>query len=70
MTPPPDRRILMADQFMPAVYSLIEAVADGKIAEGECDWRHDTDEVEIVVSVVVRSEIRHIRVQDHPTDGR
>lgn len=51
---------------MPAVYSLIEAVAEGKIAEGEVEWHDDRDEVEVSVAVSVRREVKHIVM---PTSG-
>lgn len=60
----------MTDQFMPAVYSLIEAVHDGKIAEGEAEYHHDTDELEMSVAITVRREVRHLYpMKEHPSDG-
>lgn len=45
---------------MPAVYALIEAVADGKLGEAQIDHRTtQPDGVEVVFTVEIRREIRH-----------
>lgn len=52
---------------MPAMYSAIEAVAEGKIAEAEIDVRRtEADDSEWMLTITVRREVR--RVEVHPSN--
>lgn len=51
-------------EFMPAVYSAIEAVAEGKVAEAEVEHRQYVGGGDEVLSVVVRKEVRQIRIHE------
>lgn len=52
---------------MPAMYSAIEAIADGKIAEAEIDVRRtEADDSEWTLTITVRREVR--RVEVHPSN--